>query len=328
MSEGELLSLMAVFPPQDFKEEVYLTSPPVVLVRDYNGNMLVMVISSKGAAALEKLCTIYRCIRRPGNGLYLIIKPSMMTAFERFMWLARKSWRDEEIYILWALIHAYSNAKNQNAVSKILSQSLDLTLTTCMTRIGIDPSMEADEVWEQLRLKLRSYISRIPPDTYRKIVEYLCMYGEAFVEDISRLMVREGVAVNTVYKVLSNLKREQHVRVVKHVRVSPKGPMRELLTSNCNRCFYGYSSSESCFRANFNELCALLKVFYGKTLTPRERDRLYLEFKAMPYCHRIVRKVNDVLISFSKVRDKLSDRLVNSMLRRLRDITGIGVAIE
>lgn len=327
MGEGELLSLMATFPPQDFREELFLSAPPILLVRDHNGNMLVVAMSDRGAEALNRLCGKYRCIRRLGEDLYLILKPSMMTAFERFMWLARRSWRDGEALILWSLIYAYSNSSNEEGARRLLSEILDISAEHCWAAVGTDPSAGLEERWEKLRENLSRQVSLIPPDTYRRVVEYLCTYGEAFVEDISRIMVREGVAVNTVYKILANLKRSQHVRVVKHVRVSSKGPMRELLASNCHKCFNGFSSSESCFRAHFNELCALLKVFYGRRLSQQEKDRLYLEFRAMPYCHRVVKKVNDVLISFSKVRDKLSDKLVNSMLKRLRDATGIDVTV-
>jgi len=119
------------------------------------------------------------------------------------------------------------------------------------------------------------------------------------------------------YKVLRKLKSEGYIKVVKHVRVKPRGPMRELMSSDCRNCFFGYSSPVNCFKANFYQLERLTERLMGRPIKIHEAEELYQELSKLPFNEKALRSVNKALILALQLSKKLRERSVATVLRKM-----------
>jgi|GEM_PF-1221096 len=325
MVSDELLRLMRQFTPSEFTEDNFVDSPPLSIIEKTDGrNLIIVAKNSRGISLLQELS--YRnYVEKLREDLYITDRLSMIDALTKFLWIIRISWKNEETYLLWALINSLLKTSDLESLKSTLFKEFNIELDKCLSKLNMNSTQEYSKLLEPLLSKLEQQLSRIPPVLLQKIIDHLCIHGELTVEELSTRFIREGVSVSTLYKALSRLKKENYVRVVKHVRISSRGPMRELLASNCNKCLYNYSSHDTCYKSSLNQLSAILYAFYNKSLTPRDLEKLYIEFKSIPYPQRVIKRINDILISLSVIRSRLEDKLTSSILHRIQAATGINI---
>ncbi|MEN2974137.1 MAG: hypothetical protein ABDH32_01000 [Candidatus Caldarchaeales archaeon] len=325
MKEVELLSLLAEFKPYEFSEENYIRSPLIVLVERSNDQDAVLVaMNNRGIEALERLSS-KNFFKKATREIYFVDKLSTLDALNKFSWIVRSGWKDECVYYLWSLLNSYMKSTDYDSLSSTMMNDFNLQVETCFRRLGFDSVPEYSMMLNLLQKKLEEYLSKAPPTLYQKIIDYLCIYGESTVDELFRRVLKGGISVSTLYKALSRLKKDNYVKVAKHVRITNRGPMRELLASNCGNCLYNHSSHINCYRATLNQLSAILRALYGKTLTYKDLERLYIEFRSIPYPQRVVRRVNEMLVSLYDIRTRLDDKLTSSIISKIQAITGINI---
>lgn len=325
MASGELIELLKKFTPIEFTEDNFVNSPPLVIIEKTDGQDLIIVArNSKTVHLLEEL-SYKNYMKKLREGVYSIKRLSMIDALYRFSWIARISWKNEEVHLLWALINSHLKTSDPESLKSTMLREFNVELEKCLSKLNINLVQDYNRFLEVLFSRLEQQLSKIPPVLLQKIIDYLCVHGELTVEELSRRIIGEGVSVSTLYKALSRLKKANYVRVVKHVRISSRGPMRELLTSNCSKCLYNYSSHDICYKSSLNQLSAILYAYYNKPLTSRDLEKLYIEFKSIPYPQRVIKRINEILISLAVIRSRLEDKLTSSILHRIQETTGINI---
>lgn len=328
MRRTELLILLGELDPDDFLEEVYVIDPPIIILRNVDDAIIVVAMNEKGSKIIEN-SKLRKFLEQVDKDVYIAEKTSTVNTFDKFSWFIKVSWRNERIRLLWDLINIYHGSRDQNEFLKLIYEKTNSDLKSRLEYLETSLKSLEEEQNDFLKIldeKLEEIVgSFIPSRISQKIMEHLCMYGESTIEELSRSIVKAGVTLNTVYKTISRLKKDQYIKVAKYVRVCKRGPMRELLTSNCDKCFYNFTSHDSCYRFSLMELSATLKALYGKTLTQEELRRLYVELKTVPYPQRVVRKISHILASLHIINRKLNDRLINSMLSKIKSITGLTI---
>lgn len=321
----ELLELLREFTPLEFSEDNFVNSPSLTVIEKTDGEDLIVVARKpKSIQVLDRLSSSNH-VRKLREDVYSVDRMTMIDAMMKFLWIIRLSWKDEDVHLIWSLLNCYLRSSDQESLKSTLLGEFNIELEKCVRKLNIDTGASYNELLGILLSRLDQMLSRPPPTLFQKIVDYLCIYGDLTVEELSRKIVREGISMSTLYKTLSRLKKNNYVRVVKHIRISSRGPMRELLTSNCNRCLYNYSSHDACYRFNLNQLSAILYAFYDKLLTSKELERLYIEFRAIPYPQRVLKRINNILVSLHSIRLRLEDKLTNSILQRIQSTTGISI---
>lgn len=327
MVSGELIQPLKDFTPNEFTEDVFVNSPPFMIVEVSDGQDIVVVAwSEKSIRIFDKLLSNSKnYMKKLREDVFVIERLNMIDALIKFSWIIRMSWKNEEVYLLWALVNAYLRTSDQESFKSTLINEFNIDYEKSLTKLGIDVTIEHNKLLELLLNKLNEQLSRTPPVLLQKIIDCLCTLGDLTVEELSRRIIREGVGTSTLYKALSRLKKENYVRVVKHVRISSRGPMRELLASNCSKCLYNYSSHDACYKSSLNQLSAIIHAFYNRTLTSRDLEKLYIEFRSIPYPQRVIKRINNILIYLNVIKSKLEDRLTNSILQRIQATTGIKI---
>ncbi|MEM1583479.1 MAG: hypothetical protein QXF28_06580 [Nitrososphaerota archaeon] len=327
MINGDLLQLVKEFTPNEFVEEVFINYPPFTIVEEPDGQDLVIVAwNEKSIQVLNRLLSNNKnYVKKLREDVFVIERLSMIDALIKFSWIIRMSWKNEEVYLLWALLNSYMRTSDQESLKHTLMKEFNIEYEKGLAKLGIDITISHDNLLESLSNKLDMQMSSTPPILLQKIIDRLCIHGDLTVEELSRRIIREGVSTSTLYKALSRLKKENYVRVVKHVRISSRGPMRELLASNCGKCLYNYSSHDACYKSSLNQLSAIVYTFYNRTLTSRDLEKLYIEFRSIPYPQRVIKRINNILVSLNVIRSKLEDRLTSSILHRIQATTGIKI---
>jgi hypothetical protein len=249
-----------------------------------------------------------------------------------FNWFVRRSWRNKEFAVLWALAHTFGDL---NQVHSPVSVQSITGITNCSpklasevmsglrrpdappTRGGVFGEYVIDS--EALKEKLESRLERTPTQTEELVMQSLCSGMGASVNDIYNRTFPRELTVGAVYKVSEELKRDGYVQALKHFRVNERGPMRELLSSDCRNCFYGYSSAEKCFENAFKDLEQILKRYYQKELTEEERTSSYSAIKSAPFGPKVIRKVLEALTLIHHTESLMNEKNVVNVLRKLED---------
>lgn len=136
------------------------------------------------------------------------------------------------------------------------------------------------------------------------------------------------LSIGAVYKTAERLKRGGYIHTMKHFRVNDRGPMRELLSSDCRNCFHGYSSAEKCFEDAFRRLEDELQRYYRKELTEEQRVNSYNSIRSVPFSPKVIRKVLEALRLIHHMESVLREKRVISMLKKLEEWYGIELPIK
>jgi len=326
------LVLLEAFSPDQWKEEDHVRNPAFI-TEDVDGTIMIVPNSLEAERVLD-LVSAPLGLKKSKNGrlCYLTGRADTVRAIRMFGWYVRRSWRNRDLAILWALAHALGNLDEPHppiAVQSIsgMTNSSPKQVSDVMgslRRPATSPGRangfgeyEVDGV--ALKKKLEDHLDETPTQTEELIMESLCSGMGSSVNDIYNRAFPRELTVGAVYKVSEELKRDGYVQVLKHFRVNDRGPMRELLGSDCRSCFYGYTNPDRCFDDAFRELEHMLKRYYGKELSEEERASSYNAIKSAPFGPKVMRKVLEALKLIHHMDVLMSEKNVVSVLRKLEE---------
>jgi len=326
------LTLLETFSPDQWSEDAYVKTPPFVS-EDIDGTVMIVPNSLEAERVLD-LVSPALGLKKVKNGqlCYLTSRTETMRALRMFNWFVRRSWRNKELAILWALAHALGNL---DGVGPPVSVQSITGMTGCgpkfvsdvmyglrgtdsgPTRGGVYGECEVDGA--ALKQELEGRLEEIPTQTEELVMESLCSGMGSSVNDIYIRAFPRELTVGAVYKVSEELKRGGYVQALRHFRVNERGPMREMLGSDCRNCFYGYSSADKCFDDAFRELEQTLKRYYQKELTEEERASSYSSIKSAPFGPKVIRKVLEALKLIHHMDILMEEKNVVNVLRKLEE---------
>ncbi len=326
------LTLLESFSPDQWSEDAYVKTPPFV-TEDIDGTVMIIPTSLEAERVLD-LVSPALGLKKTRNGqlCYLTSRTDTIRALRMFNWFVRRSWRNKELAILWALAHALGDLDRVHP--PVAVQSIT-GMTSCGPKLvsevmtglrGADDAPTRGGTFGEYRVdgtalkeKLKSRLEETPTQTEELVMESLCTGMGSSVNDIYNRAFPRELTVGAVYKVSEELKREGYVQALRHFRVNERGPMRELLCSDCRNCFYGYSSAEKCFDDAFRDLEQILKRYYQKELTEEERASSYNAIKSAPFGPKVIRKVLEALKLIHHMDIVMSEKNVVNVLRKLED---------
>ena len=323
--------LLESFSPDQWSEDAYVKTPPFI-TEEVDGTVMIIPASLETERVLD-LVSPTLGLKKTKNGqlCYLTSRTETIRALRMFNWLVRKSWRNKELAILWALAHFLGDL--DQAHPPVSVQSIT-DVTGCSPKLvsevmsglhGADDTLARGAFGEYkvdcvtLKERLKSRLEETPTQTEELVMESLCSDMGSSVNDIYNRAFPRELTVGAVYKVSEELKRDGYVQALRHFRVNERGPMRELLGSDCRNCFYGYSSAEKCFDDAFRDLEQILKRYYQKELTEEERASSYGAMKSAPFGPKVIRKVLEALKLIHHMDIIMNEKNVVNVLRKLED---------
>ncbi len=326
------LILLEFFSPDQWSEDAYVKAPPFV-TEDIDGTVMIIPTSLEAERVLDLVSpTLGLKKARNGQLCYLTSRAETIRALRMFNWFVRRSWRNKELAVLWALAHALRDLDRTHPPVSVQSIT---GMTNCSPKLVsevMNGLRSADDAPARggafgeytvdgaaLKDKLEGCLEETPTQTEELVMESLCSGMGSSVNDIYNRAFPRELTVGAVYKVSEELKREGYVQALRHFRVNERGPMRELLGSDCRNCFYGYSSAEKCFDDAFRDLEQILKRYYQKELTEEERTSSYNAIKSAPFGPKVIRKVLEALTLIHHMDAMMSEKNVVNVLRKLED---------
>jgi hypothetical protein len=324
--------LLESFSPDQWSEDAYIKAPSFI-TEDIDGTAMIIPTSPEAERVLD-LVSPALGLKKTRNGqlCYLTSRTETIRALRMFNWFVRRSWRNKELAILWALAHALLDL--DRAHPPVSVQSIT-SMTGCSPKLvsevmiglrGADDAPTRGGVFGEytvdgatLKERLESHLEETPTQTEELVMESLCSGMGSSVNDIYNRAFPRELTVGAVYKVSEELKRDGYIQALRHFRVNERGPMRELLGSDCRNCFYGYSSAEKCFDDAFRDLEQILKRYYQKELTEEERASSYSAIKSAPFGPKVIRKVLEALQLIHHMDIVMSEKNVVNVLRKLED---------
>jgi len=276
--------------------------------------------------------------KRDGNNYYVVAGADIARAFHIFQWFVRRSWSRKEFTILWALTYA-GKLKGWGEKPIPLETVAELSM--------LDPEICASLIQRVISRNdrhgkmiveghgsitvskplveeaIRSVLTSIPTWSEELVMYTLCSRPNASVADIYRQLSIYGFSVRSIYKLVEKLKAAGFIVRLRYQRVSPKGPMRELLIANCQNCFYGYTSEERCFKDVFRQVETFMRRSYGRELSPDERMKLYKSLRPIPYSSRTLKKVLALLQTLDRLGRSAREAYITTVLKKFEDVYGL-----
>jgi len=326
------LTLLQTFSPDQWCEDTCVKGPPFV-TEDIDGTVMISPNSLEAEHILDIISHALG-LKKVKNGrlYYLTSRTETIRSLRMFSWFVRKSWRYEELAILWALAHALENLDEirppvsvQSVAGMTGSSPKFVSDVMNSVRAGsVGPARgvvfgECQIDGDALREKLEGRLEEIPTQTEELVMGSLCSGMGSSVNDIYNLAFPRELTVGAVYKVSEELKRRGHVQALRHFRVNERGPMRELLGSDCSNCFFGYTSAEKCFDDAFRELEHVLQRYYQKELTEEERATSYGAIRSAPFGPKVIRKALEALKLIHHTDILMAEKSVANVLRKLEE---------
>ena len=335
------MCLFGGFKPTEWTEEAYVTRPPFVIEtisgrvylapRDYHVEERLDAISSP--LGLKKASQDHR--------RFLVAKANAAKGLREFDWYVRRSWLNKELAVLWAL--AYIGEKEDWSQTSLklqyIAEIAGLTTKECgqalqslfhltpqngstrnLTDFGTDKSL--------VQQTLEKKIAELPIWTEEKVMSALCAGPGGSVAELYEALLSQGLTIGAVYKVSEHLKSQGYVYTQKHYRVNERGPMREMLTSDCGHCFFGHSNSAKCLEGTLREIEDALSRDYGKEPTKDERSAIFNVIKSMPYACRTNRKVLSSLRLMHELDGIANEGTVADMLAKISDGYGVKFPVK
>ena len=330
------MRLFGSFKPTEWTEEVYITRPPFVTEtisgrvylapRDYHVEETLDAISSP--LGLKKASEDYR--------RFLVTKANATRGLREFDWYVRRSWLNKELTALWAL--AYVGEKEDWSQTSLklqyIAEIAGLTTNECSQALEdlfhLTPRngsarnlMEFGTDKSLIQQTLEKKITELPIWTEEKVMAALCTGPGGSVTELYEAVVSQGLTIGAVYKVSEHLKSQGYVYTQKHYRVNERGPMREMLTSDCGHCFFGYSDSTKCMEGTLREIEDALARDYGKEPTKDERSAIFNVIKSIPYACRTNRRVLSSLRLMHELDGIAGEGTVSDILAKISDAYGV-----
>lgn len=329
---GQTLCLLESFAPAAWKEQAYITNPPFV-TESSDGSLIVFPLTPDVEHTLDRIRAPLGLKKIPVDRHYFLTsRNDTLRAMGLFNWLVRRSWRDKKRAVLWALVHECRRQGSEKATVSLeaLSELTGFEPKACAeavqglfgpegykNRNGARSNFEVDsaKVYE----RLEEILEDTPTWTEELLMRTLCSEGGASAPELYDQINQHDFTVGALYKTTERLKRDGYLRTARHVRVNDRGPMRELLSSDCSNCFYGFSNSENCLNDAFRQLEFVLKRYYGKDLTEAQRVDSQNALRSVPSSSRVLRRAVEALAQIERMRGLMGEDQVARVLSKVEE---------
>jgi len=334
--------LLEAFSPLAWNEEAYIRNPPFVS-EGVDGSLIVVPLVSDAENALEKMRTSLGLKRVQDNPpYYQTSRNDAVRAVRTFNWFARRSWRDKNRAVLWALVHECG--RKGQAQTAIVSPETLAELSGCEPKLcadiaakllgpnnhrahnGSHVSYEVDVA--KVHQALGDSIEDIPSWTEEQLMSVLCSEAGASAAELYDQVDSHDLTIGALYKTTERLKQEGYVQAARHFRVNDRGPMREFLSSDCRNCFYGFSGAENCLEDAFRQLEYVLKRYYGKELSEDERTDSRSAVRSVPVNPRVLRRALEALGLIQRMRVLMGEKQVTRVLGKIEEWYGVEFPLQ
>lgn len=335
------MSLFSSFRPTDWNEVTYTKHPPFV-VETVSGRVFVVPRDLEAESALDRISSPLGLKKvHQGHVSYLVHRGYAIRALRDFDWYVRRSWRNKELIILWAL--AYIGEKGDWSQTDLQPQAVaelaGLTTKECNEALQRlfhskgenGPLQGMSELASDRRLiqqTLEKKTSELPTWTEEMVMSVLCAEPGGSVAELYEAVLAQGLSIGAVYKVAERLKTEGYVYPLRHYRVNERGPMREMLSADCRNCYFGYTNPDSCLEDTIRQIEDVIERDYSKNPTKEESQALYSAVKSIPYASRTNRRVLNSLRLMHEVDRMTREGRVSSMLKKIEEGYGVDLPIK
>ena len=332
------LSLFGAFRPADWHEEVYTRHPPFT-VENISGRVYAYPRDSETESALDKVSSSLGLKKeRRGRVRYLVSRGHTIKALREFDWYVRRSWRNKDLAVLWALAYVGENGDWQDANIPLpyLSELAGLTDNECgealqrlfHSKFDNGSTQSLNELGSDRRLiqqTLEKEVGQLPIWTEELVMSVMCAGPGGSVADIYEAVLAQGLSIGAVYKVAERLKTQGYVSPTKHYRVNERGPMREMLSADCENCFFGYSNPNVCLEDTFRQIEDLIERDFGKSPSLEGREALQSTAKSNPHASRTNRQVLTSLRLMQEIDRISKEESVSNVLRKIEERYGLNL---
>jgi hypothetical protein len=334
--------LLESFPPAAWRESSYIERPPFVS-EDIDGSVLVIPMAEESERILDGMRSSLGMKKVSGPPPYYITsRNDTIRAMRMFNWFLRRSWHNEEYNVLWTLIYEAGRRGNGSSVSISTQALADLTgyslkqSADLLSKLfgknghhsaqnGINGTYSVDV--QRVKRLIQESLAETPTYTEERIMHALCSETGASAAQLYDQLLPHDLTVGAVYKAAEKLKQDGYIHTLKHFRVNDRGPMRELLSSDCSNCFYGYSNSTVCFEDAFRRLERILSRYYGTNITEMQRANSSNAMRSLPQGPRVIRKVIEVLMHIQQVEALMKEKQVTNMLAKMQEWYGLRLPV-
>jgi len=314
-----LFVLLENFFPLQWSENAYIYNPPFTLFK--MNNSVILGLDPLYDPAVEHALGNIGVKLSQDNSYFLLIPPVQKTLM-MFDWFVRRSWHKAEYTVAWSILNLMKGTPECSLNIEQICERSGLDQITCMkvlSSFGI--KMKDDDSITVPRGKISSIIEELvralPSWIEESVMDFICSNVNVSASDVHSYLSYYGISPSMTYKILRKLKSEGCIKVVRHVRVKSKGPMRELMSSDCRNCFFGYSSSINCFKSCFYQLEKLVEKLIGRPMKVHEVEELYREISKLPFSEKTLRSVNKALILALQFSEMSKEKNVATVLRKL-----------
>jgi hypothetical protein len=335
------MSLFGSFRPTEWNEESYGRRPPFI-IETVSGRVFVVPRDMDVEAILDKTSSPLGLKKiRQGRVTYLVSRSSTVKALREFDWYVRRSWQNREYSALWAL--AYLGEKGDwsrgSLHLKYLAEAAGLTTKQCGDALQKlfhsngdgDSALNLSEFVSDRKLiqqTLEKKVDELPLWTEEMLMSVLCTGPGGSVADLYESVLGQGLSIGAVYKASERLKTQGYVYPLRHYRVNQRGPMREMLSADCNHCFFGHSNADGCLAESLRQIEDFLESDHGKKPTEAQRAALFSSLKPVPYASRTNRRVIASLRLMREVERTTKDGRVSGMMRRIEEGYGVHLPMK
>jgi hypothetical protein len=327
---NQLMTLLASYPPLTWSEDRFIHSP-LYRIEEFDEKLLLFPSHSDAEIILENLIRLLGLQKqRTSPTAYLIQKNEVFKTLRNFLWIVRRSWRDETVRVIWSTLYVAHAKGWGNIPLHMIADVSGLDQAKCreiLAKIFEDGGLvDGEKVRagpKHFAEALELMLQQIPTWSEELVMSFLCTEIYASVEDIYVKVRPYGLSIAAVYKIVQKLKKANHIARVRYSRRRPQGPMREVFSPNCRNCFYGYSSEEKCLQHLLSEMETYFKENYGKTFSVEEKMALYKSLRLTPFGPRVLRKLLTTLKHVRNVEQSVKDERLAGLLRKLEELCGI-----
>jgi hypothetical protein len=336
----QLAKILATYRPTEWTEEAFIESPPFT-IENQSGRMFLIPRDEIADSVLDGITSLLGLKRRTQERTsYLVSRSSSGKTLREFDWYVRRSWRNPDLPVLWAVIFQGEQRMWSNA--RITLQSLSDLAGVNQKECGVSlarlfrsrfedgEATGLDEFANDKKLVeviLQRVVDDFPTWTEERVMSILCSTAGGSAAEICEGVPTQSLSVGAVYKVLERLRSQGFVYPARYFRVNEKGPMREMLSTDCRFCFYGFTNPDHCLLDSLRQLEIVLQRNYGKVPSSEERSTLYASMKAIPYSQRINRRVITSLKLIHEIDKSLSEGRVTSLLKKIEEHYGVELPI-
>lgn len=314
-----LIVLLESFFPLEWSENVYTYNPPFTLFRA--SNSIILGIDPLCDPAVEQTLNNAGVKLSRGSSYFLLVPPAQKT-LTMFDWFVRRSWHKAEYAVAWSILNLLKGAPECRLSIEQVCERSGLDRATCAGilssfDIKIENGNSIIASRERILSLIEELVRKLPSWIEENVMDFICSNVNVSAADVYSHLSYYGLSPSMTYKMLRKLKSEGCIKVMRHVRVKSKGPMRELMSSDCRNCFFGYSSSLNCFRAGFYQLEKLVERLIGRPMKMHEVEELYQEISKLPFSEKTLRSVNKALVLALQFSEMSKEKDVATVLRKL-----------